>query len=107
MTDSLVANVTVYDGCHACFQLSNILFDLRQATSNHPMKVTQNLDGAADTPECPVIIRKGRNTLAMVCGHKDPIKKFFDTCNDAFTRQLERNSLTRPSNLALCFLTMT
>ena len=107
MTDSLLAYVTVYDGCHVCFQLTYILFDLRQVTSNYPMKVVQNIDAAVDCPEFPLVLRKGRNTLAMMCGHKDSIKKFFDTCHEAFTRQLERNSLTRPSSLALCLLAMT
>ena len=68
------------------------------------MKVVQNIDAEVDKPAYPLVIRKGRNTLAMMCGHKDSHKKFFDTCHDAFIRQLERNSLTRPSHLALCYI---
>ena len=73
--------------------------ELRQINAAYPMKTVQNLVEGEAKMNFPVIIRKGRNTLSMLCGHKDNIKKFFTTCNDAFLSQLEAHALTRPTNL--------
>ena len=75
----------------------NHISTLRQINAAFPMRTVQNLEPDAKM-NFPVVIRKGRNTLSMVCGHKDGIKKFFTTCNDAFLSQLEAHTLTRPTN---------
>lgn len=61
----------------------------KQINAAYPMKTVQNLVEGEAKMNFPAIIRKGRNTLSMLCGHKDNIKKFFTTCNDAFLSQLE------------------
>ena len=73
--------------------------DLRQINATWPMVVTQNICGHEDAADYPCIVRKGRNTLSMLCGHKDNIKNFFQTCNDAFLEQLQTIALNRPTYL--------
>jgi len=66
------------------------------------MKTVQNLVEGEAKMNFPAIIRKGRNTLSMLCGHKDNIKKFFTTCNDAFLSQLEAH--LDPTNESSLFM---
>lgn len=86
------------------FQIHYGLFilDLRQISTTFAMPVVQNVEDSHPR-RFPLIIRKGRNSLSMMCSHKDNVKKFFTTCNDAFLSNLQSQTLTRPTIL-VCVL---
>ncbi|CAL1133685.1 unnamed protein product [Cladocopium goreaui] len=76
-----------------------VLRAYKQISQLFEMRVVTNLEeDDKDKQRFPVIIRKGRNSLSMMCGHKEPTKKFFTTCNTSFVNQLQTQSLTRPTS---------
>lgn len=72
---------------------------LRQISTRAPIPIVQTVGDGQD-PGRPLIIRKGRNTLAQLCGGTNDIKKFWELLLDSFGGTLQTQPLSRPTQLA-------